>query len=70
MNTMLLKLYVNFQSLMNRDEGQDLIEYALLAGLLALAAYHCHSGCWHWHQTIFTNISTSSLSFLVPGKAT
>jgi Flp pilus assembly pilin Flp len=36
MNTMLLKLYVKFQDLKNREEGQDLIEYALLAALLSL----------------------------------
>jgi hypothetical protein len=29
MNVMLLKLYVKFQSLMNREDGQDLVEYAL-----------------------------------------
>ena len=28
MNTMLIKLYVKFQELMNREEGQDLVEYA------------------------------------------
>jgi hypothetical protein len=38
MNTILLKLYVKFQDLKNREEGQDLIEYALLAGLIALGA--------------------------------
>jgi pilus assembly protein Flp/PilA len=38
MNTMLLKLYVNFQDLMNREEGQDLVEYALVVALIALAA--------------------------------
>ncbi len=38
MNTMFLKLYVKFQDLMSREEGQDLIEYALLAALIALAA--------------------------------
>ena len=38
MNTMLLKLYVKFQDLMNREEGQDLVEYALVVALIALAA--------------------------------
>ena len=28
MNTMLLKLYVKFQDLASREEGQDLVEYA------------------------------------------
>lgn len=30
--------YLILKSYMNREEGQDLIEYALIAGLLALAA--------------------------------
>jgi pilus assembly protein Flp/PilA len=38
MNTMLLKLYVKFQDLMNREEGQDLVEYALVVALIALGA--------------------------------
>jgi pilus assembly protein Flp/PilA len=37
MNTMLLKMYVTFQELMNREEGQDLVEYALVLALIALA---------------------------------
>ena len=35
MNTMLIKLYVK---LMNREEGQDLVEYALVVALIALGA--------------------------------
>ena len=31
-------VYLILKSYMNREEGQDLIEYALIAGLLALAA--------------------------------
>jgi pilus assembly protein Flp/PilA len=38
MNTMLLKVYVKFQDLMNREEGQDLVEYALVVALIALGA--------------------------------
>jgi pilus assembly protein Flp/PilA len=38
MNTMLLKLYVKFQDLMNREEGQDLVEYALVVALIAFGA--------------------------------
>ena len=36
MNTMLLKAYVKFQNLMNREQGQDLVEYALLVALISL----------------------------------
>jgi pilus assembly protein Flp/PilA len=38
LNNLLLKLYVEFQHLMNRDEGQDLVEYALVIALIALGA--------------------------------
>ena len=38
MNTMLLKLYVKFQDLKNREEGQDLVEYGLILALIALGA--------------------------------
>jgi pilus assembly protein Flp/PilA len=59
MNTMLLNLYVKFQSLMNREEGQDLIEYALLAALIALAATVAIKGIGTQVNTLFTNISTT-----------
>ena len=38
MNTMLVKMYVKFQNLMNREEGQDLVEYAMVVALIALGA--------------------------------
>ena len=38
MNTMILKLYVKFQDLMSREEGQDLVEYALVVALIALGS--------------------------------
>jgi pilus assembly protein Flp/PilA len=38
MNTILLKLYVKCQDLMSREEGQDLIEYGLVVGLISVAA--------------------------------
>ena len=38
MNTMLLKLYVKFQAMMSCDEGQDLVEYALVVAIIALGA--------------------------------
>ena len=59
MNTMLLKLYVKFQDLMSRDEGQDLIEYALVASLIALGSVTLISGAGTSIKTIFTNISTA-----------
>ncbi len=38
MNTMLLKLFVKFQDLASREEGQDLVEYALVVALIAFGA--------------------------------
>ena len=38
MNNLLLNLYVKFQNLISNEEGQDLVEYALLVTLIALAA--------------------------------
>jgi pilus assembly protein Flp/PilA len=38
MNNLLLKLYVWFQNLADRDDGQDLVEYALVVALVAFGA--------------------------------
>jgi len=38
MNRMLISLYVKIQDLMKREEGQDLVEYALVVALIALSA--------------------------------
>ena len=59
MNTMLLKMYVKFQDLMNREEGQDLVEYALLVSLIALAAITGVGKVASAVTTVFSNISTS-----------
>jgi pilus assembly protein Flp/PilA len=38
MNDLLLKLYVLFQDLKNREDGQDLVEYAMMVALIAFGA--------------------------------
>lgn len=38
MNEMMLKMYIKFQNLMAREEGQDLVEYALVVALVAFGA--------------------------------
>lgn len=38
MNTMFLKLLVKMQELINREEGQDLVEYSLVVALIAFGA--------------------------------
>jgi pilus assembly protein Flp/PilA len=59
MNDLFLKLFVMAQSLMTRDDGQDLVEYALLVSLIALAAI---SGVKHVAtavNNVFSNVSSS-----------
>jgi pilus assembly protein Flp/PilA len=38
MNNLLLKMYIKFQDLKSREEGQDLVEYALVVALIAFGA--------------------------------
>jgi pilus assembly protein Flp/PilA len=38
MNTLLLKAHLAMQSLLNREDGQDLVEYALVLALVAFGA--------------------------------
>ena len=59
MNNMFLAMYVKLQNLMNREEGQDLVEYALLVCLIALAAITGVNKVATAVTTVFTNISTS-----------
>jgi pilus assembly protein Flp/PilA len=59
MNDLILRLHTKFQQLIKGDEGQDLVEYALLVCLVAVAAI---SGVRHVTSavtTVFSNISSS-----------
>ena len=59
MSDLSLRLYVKFQRLMREEQGQDLVEYALLVCLIALAAI---SGVNHVATAttkVFSNISSS-----------
>jgi pilus assembly protein Flp/PilA len=58
MNTMLINLYVKFQDLMNREEGQDLVEYALVVALIAFGATAGMSALAGGLNTAFSNIYT------------
>jgi pilus assembly protein Flp/PilA len=59
MNNLFLVLYVKFQNLMTREEGQDLVEYALLVCLIALAAITGVNKVASAITTVFSNISAS-----------
>jgi pilus assembly protein Flp/PilA len=51
--------FVNrLRALVRDDQGQDLLEYALLVGLIALVAYGAVQATGSSVDTIFTNIST------------
>jgi len=59
MNSMILNVYVKLQNLMNREEGQDLVEYALLVCLIALAAITGVNKVATAVTSVFSNISSS-----------
>ena len=63
MNTMLLKLYVKFQDLASREEGQDLVEYALVVALIAFGATAGMKALAGGLNTAFNNISTQLASY-------
>ena len=54
-----LKLYVKAQSLKNGEEGQDLVEYALLVALIALVCISGVNNVATAVNTVFSNISSS-----------
>ncbi len=62
---MYLKLYVKLQNLMSRDEGQDLVEYALTVALIAFGATAGMQSLAAGLNTAFTNITTVLGSYTV-----
>lgn len=64
MNDLMLKMYVNLQSLMAREEGQDLVEYALVVALIAFGAVTAMKGLSTQINTAFNSISSQLNSAL------
>jgi pilus assembly protein Flp/PilA len=62
MNTMLLKVYIKFQDLATREEGQDLVEYALVVALIAFGATAGMKALAGGLNTAFGQISTTLAS--------
>jgi len=62
MNNLLLKLYVKFQDLASREEGQDLVEYALVVALIAFGATAGMKNLATGITTAFNTISTQLVS--------
>jgi pilus assembly protein Flp/PilA len=59
MNKAILQLYIRIQGLQNGEEGQDLVEYALLVALIALACTASVGKLASAINTVFSNISAS-----------
>ena len=59
MSDALLKLYVKFKILGSSEEGQDLVEYALLLTMICLALVSGISGIAKAANSTFNNISSS-----------
>jgi len=64
MNNLMLKLLVKIQSLAVREEGQDLVEYALVVALVAFGATAALKNLGTGLNHAFTNISSTLASSL------
>lgn len=59
MNNLMLKMYVNLKNLVEREEGQDLVEYALVVALIALGAVAGMSALAKEINLAFETVSTT-----------
>ena len=57
MKDTMLKLYIKMQNLLSREEGQDLVEYALVVALISVAAVAGMKTLASAIGSAFTNIS-------------
>jgi pilus assembly protein Flp/PilA len=64
MNDLMLKMYVNLQCLMTQEEGQDLVEYALVVALIAFGAVVAMNGLSGQINKAFSTISSDLNSAL------
>jgi pilus assembly protein Flp/PilA len=58
MNEMMLKMYLKLKSLANQEEGQDLVEYALVVALIAFGAVAAMQGLSTEINVAFKTISS------------
>lgn len=64
MNRLLLNLYIRFQNMVNSEEGQDLVEYALVVALIAFGTTAGMSSLAGGINTAFNNVSTKFASYV------
>jgi pilus assembly protein Flp/PilA len=62
MNHLLLNAYAKVKSIVLREEGQDLVEYALVVALIAVGATAGMQSLASNLNTVFNNIGTSVVS--------
>jgi len=58
-NNLLINLYLKFQALKNGEEGQDLVEYALVVALIAFGATAGMGALAGGINSAFNTISTT-----------
>ena len=63
MNT-LIRLYEKLQNLLSHEEGQDLVEYALVVAIIALGATASMQGLAQVISSSFASISSAFASAL------
>jgi pilus assembly protein Flp/PilA len=59
MNNMLTRIYIRLHDLKRGEQGQDLVEYALLLSLICLSLISGINGIAKAANTVFSNISSS-----------
>jgi pilus assembly protein Flp/PilA len=64
MNSLVFSAYLKIQSLLKREEGQDLVEYALVVALIAFGAVTAMKGLSSEINTAFNAISSDLASSL------
>jgi len=64
MNTLLLELYIKLQDWTSREEGQDLVEYALVVALIAFGATAGMKALATGLNSAFRGISTTLGSYV------
>jgi pilus assembly protein Flp/PilA len=64
MNTLLLKLLIKFQEFSSREEGQDMVEYAMVVALIAFGAVAGVKALATGLNTAFKGISTTLGSYV------
>jgi pilus assembly protein Flp/PilA len=64
MNDLMLKVYIGYKNIMDREEGQDLVEYALVVALIAFGAVAGMNALAGGINTAFDDVSTKLLTDL------